>query len=257
MMKIRGKLKTGRVWLDGKELDPKASQAVVNHSPDGFSWGYPGSGPSQLALAILLEVTGEKEVVLSLYQQFKFDVVARWPQGDFEGNVDVIGWLNEHDVEIITAPDWKDLEEEKVFSFDDNNERDRWLEKNFPKRKCSNSPGLYHTPYGVLVGVRGNTVTVHPDAKANDKPLFAVLFKESMGSFHSMYWKLIHAANENEVRAWAGKYAETLYDEYDGFDEVRQEWTYQDGDYALSIESIEHTTKEAWMEQVFKEALVE
>ena len=116
-MKIRGKLKTGRVWLDGKELDPKASQAVVNHSPDGFSWGYPGSGPSQLALAILLEVTGEKEVALSLYQQFKFDVVARWPQGDFEGNVDVIGWLNEHDVEIITAPDWKDLEEEKVFSF--------------------------------------------------------------------------------------------------------------------------------------------
>ena len=190
-MKIRGEIKTGRVWLDEKELDPKVSQAVVNHSPDGFSWGYAGSGPSQLALAILLEVTGDKETASSLYQQFKFEVVSKWPQEDIEREVDINSWL----------------------------------------------------------GDRGVT-------KASDKPLFAVLFKESMGSFHSMYWKLIHADNENEVRAWAEKYAETLYDEFDGLDEERQEWTYQDGDYALSIESVECTTKEAWMEQVFKESLV-
>jgi len=37
---------------------------VVFHSPDGFEWGYPGSGPADLALAILTDFFGEdpKEV---------------------------------------------------------------------------------------------------------------------------------------------------------------------------------------------------
>jgi len=39
------------VTVDGAPLDPRAD--LVNHSPDGFAWGYPGSGPAQLALAIL------------------------------------------------------------------------------------------------------------------------------------------------------------------------------------------------------------
>ncbi|MCK4554525.1 hypothetical protein KAU19_06245, partial [Candidatus Parcubacteria bacterium] len=43
------------VWLDGYQLSPKKSQLVINHSPDGFAWGYGGSGPAQLALAILIE----------------------------------------------------------------------------------------------------------------------------------------------------------------------------------------------------------
>jgi hypothetical protein len=29
---------------------------LYNHSPDGFEWGYGGSGPAQLALAILADV---------------------------------------------------------------------------------------------------------------------------------------------------------------------------------------------------------
>ena len=28
---------------------------IINHSPDGFNWGYQGSGPAQLALALLYE----------------------------------------------------------------------------------------------------------------------------------------------------------------------------------------------------------
>jgi hypothetical protein len=31
---------------------------LYNHSPDGFEWGYGGSGPAQLALAILADVLG-------------------------------------------------------------------------------------------------------------------------------------------------------------------------------------------------------
>src|SRR5262245_55620958 len=38
-----------------KPLSARRSQAVFNHSPDGFAWGYGGSGPAQLALAILLD----------------------------------------------------------------------------------------------------------------------------------------------------------------------------------------------------------
>lgn len=67
------------VWLDGERLDPGPSQKVHNHSPDGFSWGYGGSGPSQLALAIMLKLTGKPNG----YQKFKWDVIAKIPQGAF------------------------------------------------------------------------------------------------------------------------------------------------------------------------------
>lgn len=66
-----------RVELNGVPLKPEKSQQVINHSPDGFNWGYPGSGPAQLALAILLEFMPVTYAV-GLYQQFKFNVVATW-----------------------------------------------------------------------------------------------------------------------------------------------------------------------------------
>jgi hypothetical protein len=51
------------------------------HSPTGFSWGYHGSGPAQLALAILAHATGDDELALHHYQSFKRHYVANWPQG--------------------------------------------------------------------------------------------------------------------------------------------------------------------------------
>jgi hypothetical protein len=60
-----------------RELKPGPSQRLFNHSPDGFQWGYGGSGPSQLALAILLDFTeGDGELALHCYQDFKFQHVA-------------------------------------------------------------------------------------------------------------------------------------------------------------------------------------
>lgn len=50
------------------------------HSPTGFEWGYAGSGPAQLALAILLDVTGMPSYSLTHYQQFKADCIARMPK---------------------------------------------------------------------------------------------------------------------------------------------------------------------------------
>lgn len=91
-MMIEGYWNTRRVKLDGKFLSPKKSQKLRNHSPDGFAWGYAGSGPAQLALAILLEAT-HKELAQDLYQKFKFEFIAKLPQSDFAKEVDVRSWL--------------------------------------------------------------------------------------------------------------------------------------------------------------------
>ena len=78
--RLIGKTENRQVWLDGVELKPYRSQKYINHS-DGFNWGYGGSGPAQLALAIILELTGKPDG----YQDFKRDVIARLPLGqDFD-----------------------------------------------------------------------------------------------------------------------------------------------------------------------------
>lgn len=93
-MKITGNWQTREVQIDGKNLSPTKSQKVYNHSPDGFNWSYCGSGPSQLALAILLEYF-PKEVALQWYQEFKREVIGALPASNFEINVDLDEWINE------------------------------------------------------------------------------------------------------------------------------------------------------------------
>ena len=92
-MKLKGNWETREVWLNSVLLAPELSQKVYNHSPDGFNWGYGGSGPAQLALAILLEVV-DQETALKNYQDFKFDIIAKLPESNFEVNIDVISWIN-------------------------------------------------------------------------------------------------------------------------------------------------------------------
>jgi len=85
---LKGTKETGQVWLNGQALSPKKSQEVTNHSPDGFAWGYGGSGPAQLALAVLLELTEEK-TALSLYADFKWHYLAPLDiDSDFEISFD-------------------------------------------------------------------------------------------------------------------------------------------------------------------------
>ncbi len=50
-----------------------------NHSPTGFEWGYGGSGPAQLALALLADALNDAEQALLLYQNFKWKTVALFP----------------------------------------------------------------------------------------------------------------------------------------------------------------------------------
>jgi len=64
------------VWADGWELCPIRSQLVYNHSPDGFNWGYGGSGPSQLALAVMLHEGLSDREALWRYVRFTSKVIA-------------------------------------------------------------------------------------------------------------------------------------------------------------------------------------
>jgi len=49
---------------------------LCNHSPTGFEIGYGGSGPAQLALAILADCCGD-EIAMTYHQAYKWAVIAR------------------------------------------------------------------------------------------------------------------------------------------------------------------------------------
>lgn len=70
---------TTKVTVNGRPLNPRLD--LWNHSPTGFEWGYGGSGPAQLALALLAEHLGDDDQATSLHQDFKFQVVANLPHG--------------------------------------------------------------------------------------------------------------------------------------------------------------------------------
>jgi hypothetical protein len=77
-------------------LDPRLD--LRNHSPTGFAWGYSGSGPAQLALAILCHALGSDERALGLYQAFKdamilpLDRQRPWRLTTH----DVLEWISKH-----------------------------------------------------------------------------------------------------------------------------------------------------------------
>lgn len=50
---------------------------IERHSPDGFNWGFGGSGPADTALSILADCLGKVQAN-QLYQSFKWDFVAGW-----------------------------------------------------------------------------------------------------------------------------------------------------------------------------------
>jgi hypothetical protein len=50
-----------------------------NHSPTGLEWGYSGSGPAQLALALAADVLQDDEKAQEIYQRLKFKLVGGLP----------------------------------------------------------------------------------------------------------------------------------------------------------------------------------
>jgi hypothetical protein len=62
------------VAVDGRKLDPRFD--LKRLSPTGFEWTYEGSGPAQLALALLADHLGDDGRALALYEAFMRAVVA-------------------------------------------------------------------------------------------------------------------------------------------------------------------------------------
>ena len=74
----------------------------VWHSPDGFEWGYGGSGPADLALNILLTATGDRDFSAKHHQAFKWQFVAKLPPegGVIDAN-DIAVWIKERNPGFI------------------------------------------------------------------------------------------------------------------------------------------------------------
>ena len=85
---------------DGDSYELPGYNEVRNHSPTGFAWGYGGSGPAQLALAILCDLTGDPERAQKHYQHFKFEHIATIPQDARKweiGSEFIWEWLEERE----------------------------------------------------------------------------------------------------------------------------------------------------------------
>lgn len=69
------------------------SLAIKNASPTGFEWGYGGSGPSQLALALLLDNCGPRPDLIPLAQEFKRSFVSCWSDGWQIAPAEIVEWV--------------------------------------------------------------------------------------------------------------------------------------------------------------------
>jgi hypothetical protein len=79
-----GIVKDRKLYCDGVEI--KNDTSLINHSPDGFMWGYNGSGPAQCSFMILFtyftKVKGYAKAEAlrkthALYQDFKFGIISK------------------------------------------------------------------------------------------------------------------------------------------------------------------------------------
>lgn len=69
---------------------------VGNHSPCGFCWGYCGSGPSQLALAIAMDIFNDVESAIELADAIKTNIIAKT-------HMDKVFTVRESDIRRIAA----------------------------------------------------------------------------------------------------------------------------------------------------------
>ena len=74
---IKSGIGSCQVFVKLTETNDVPLKHIIRHSPDGFQWGYGGSGPSDLALSILTDYDNRYGLkglkINNIYQQFKED----------------------------------------------------------------------------------------------------------------------------------------------------------------------------------------
>lgn len=69
-----------RLWRDDNgTAHANVPHALILHSPTGFEFGYAGSGPADLALNILIAITGDPDWAKEKHQVFKEQFIAAIP----------------------------------------------------------------------------------------------------------------------------------------------------------------------------------
>lgn len=67
-----------RLWRNEQGIAcANVPHVLIEHSPTGYEWGYGGSGPADLALNILLAVTGSRRLASRHHQAFKADFLVQ------------------------------------------------------------------------------------------------------------------------------------------------------------------------------------
>jgi hypothetical protein len=84
---------------DYEGIHTNVPRRIIRHSPDGFEWGYGGSGPSDFALNILSVFVGQK-LATQYHQDFKWEFIYNLP---YEGGTikrdDILEWIKEKGID--------------------------------------------------------------------------------------------------------------------------------------------------------------
>jgi len=100
-VRYQGKRLNGKCTVVAHEGHERRSirkrRDLQNHSR-GFEWGYCGSGPAQLSLALLADALEDDDLALEHYQQFKTDIVAHFkPAAWTITSGEIVDWLRRLD----------------------------------------------------------------------------------------------------------------------------------------------------------------
>jgi hypothetical protein len=68
---------------DGEVYSLNPRHDLRKHSPTGLEWGYSGSGPAQLALALAADVLQDDDLAQEVYQRLKFKLVGTLPHEEW------------------------------------------------------------------------------------------------------------------------------------------------------------------------------
>jgi len=67
--------------------------ALFRSQSTGFEWGYSGWGPMQLAIALVFDATGDRDLTSLCYEWFMKSVVANFPEEWQITAADVLAWI--------------------------------------------------------------------------------------------------------------------------------------------------------------------
>ncbi len=99
------------------------AQQWVSHSPDGFEWGYAGSGPADFALNILRVFDLDFKLAFLLHHRLERELLVRFPKegGAIFGGVinawigeecatpDIVRWLVSRSFACSNFEEWREL----------------------------------------------------------------------------------------------------------------------------------------------------